>query len=109
MADTPQTYQYRVEKQPNSVEETEQLYGMASRNVELGSSINTSANIMCGDLMRCLCCCFYYSVTNNNNSDCNCCSDGCCDCCDCNDCNCGECNGCDCGGCDNCDCGGCNC
>ena len=106
MADTPQTYQYRVEKQPNTVEETEHLYGIASRNIELGSSINTSANIMCGDLLRCLCFCFYYSTPNNNNSGCNCCSD---DCCECNDCSCGECNDCDCRGCDNCDCGGCDC
>jgi hypothetical protein len=106
MVDTPQTYQYRVSKQPNTIGEIEQIYGTASKNNELGSAINSSTSFMCGDLMRYLCCCCYCSITDSNNSDSCCCCDGCCDCdnCDCDGCDCGDCGGCDCG-----DCGGCDC
>lgn len=102
MVNISETYHYRVTKQPNTVEETDQLYDTKPRNIELAPSINSSTSIMCGDLLRCLCWCCYL-VADNLNSDGDCCSGECCDC-DCNGC-----ENCDCGGCDNCDCSGCNC
>ncbi len=96
MVDTSETHQYCVTKQPNTTEETDQVYRTIPKYSELAPAINSGLSIMCDDLLRCLCCCCYLTA-NNTDSDCNCCSDRCCDC-DCGGCD--SCTGCDCNGCD---------
>lgn len=91
MVDIPETHQYRITKQPNAAEETDQVYGITARNIELAPSINSGTDIICGDLLRCLCWCCCLAV-NDPDSKCNCCSDSCCDC----NCDCGDCSNCDC-------------
>ncbi len=86
MSDTPETNPYCIAKQPK---ETNQADITKPKKIELGSTISSSTNIQCGDLLRWLCC-YYLFVDTNTNSDCHCCSDECCNC---------DCNGCEMGGC----------
>ncbi len=108
MVDTSQTHQYCVTKQPNTTEETDQVYRTIPKYSEVAPAINSGLSITDEDLLRCLCWCCYLTLNNNTDSDSNCCSNRCCDCdCDCSGCcECCDCGGCDCGGCD---CGGCDC
>jgi len=83
MTDVPETDHYYVTEQPKQTDNTK------PKMIELGSTINASTNIRCGDLLRWLCC-YYCFVDANTNSDCHCCSDECCNC-DCNGCEFGDC------------------
>ncbi len=76
MSDTPVTNQFCIINQPKQADITK------SKTIELGSTISSSTNLRCGDLLRWLCC-YYCFVDANTNSDCCCCcSNECCNGCE---------------------------